>query len=764
MARPEAEGIVTTEQNVRLAPSERIRRLTDRGHELAVSGKRDLLVDNAEFLVYHFSGESAAFTPATGDSAHDHAINIGDHNCRVDVGGSFPAADQLPSKVDGYEMNATNWARDYSFFLDHSPAEVHPDELMVGEFHWQLDEARQFKYPQDQLDLGLEARKLGAGGISFTHTCPDLAIGLERGWAVMTEEAASRARIFREAGNHDSADYLEAMVTVGKAVSRFILRHAEVAEKLAAEATDADQKKRYERVADNCRAIATDRPQTLFQAIQWIQFFLVAERLHGHGNGYGRLDQLLQPFYVADIAAGRTTREEARELVAEIYLKYGGNYWSFGGRDVDGRDATNEMSWIALEAYDITGGYNHLGLMWHEDIDPDFFRYGCEVVARHGAGTPTLVNYDVMRDSQLRSGVLPEHAWNIAYSGCQWYCVVGREYNDQDLNSLVLVEPLKRAMDRGVEEGVESFEALWAIYDEEVNSTADVLRDFKNKTYEYQHKVWPEMVTSFCMHGPLEVGRDVTDMRAVDYNYTSVNVLGVPNVSDSLFAVKRAVFDEGRYTLAEIRDAMKHDWENNEEMRHYLLNLPKFGNDLEAPDEMAVDVSEHVREVLEQRRNIKGFCLRPSLFQFMGHTYAGPILGATPDGRTSSEPLAHGMNPMHGRNTEGISATAHSFCKLDFTRYQGGSFQIELDPSFFPAGLPRSTYVQAFALSFFQMGGVQINLNVVDLKQLRRAMDHPEEPQFRNLVVKVTGYSAHFVNMDRKLQEEFLQRVNYATL
>jgi formate C-acetyltransferase len=764
MANPAEKGSVVTEKNGTLIASERIQRLNERNHELAVSGKRDLLVDNAEFLVYHWSGESAAFTPATGESAHDHAINIGDHNCRVDIGGEFPAADQLPSRVDGYEMNATNWARDYSFFLDHSPAEVHPDELIVGEFHWQLDEARRFKYPQDQLDLGLEARKLGAGGISFTHTCPDLSIGLERGWTVLTEEAAERARVFRDAGNIDSADYLDAMVVVGKAVSRFILRHAETAERLASEATNTEEQARYNRVAENCRAIATDRPRTLYQAIQWIQFFLVAERLHGHGNGYGRLDQLLQPFYVADMAAGRTTREEARELVAEIYLKYGGNYWSFGGRDVDGRDATVEMSWVALEAYDITGGYNHLGLMWHKDIDPDFFRYGCEVVARHGAGTPTLVNYDVMRDSQLRSGVLPEHAWNIAYAGCQWYCVIGREYNDQDLNSLVLVEPMKRAIDRGVAQNVQSFDDFWALYDEEVNKTADVLRDFKNKTYEYQHKVWPEMVTSFCMHGPVNVGRDVTDIRAVDYNYTSVNVLGTPNVADSLYAIKRAVFDDQRYTLAEIRDGMEHDWSDREPMRQYLLSLPKFGNDQEEPDEMAIAVSEHVREVLESRRNIKGFCLRPSLFQFMGHTYAGPIVGATPDGRLSSEPLAHGMNPMHGRNTEGISATAHSFCKLDFTKYQGGSFQIELDPSFFPADYPRSTYVQAFALSFFQLGGVQINLNVVDLAQLRRAMDHPEEPQFRNLVVKVTGYSAHFVNMDRKLQEEFLQRVNYATL
>lgn len=756
--------MTTTQTEAKIVPGARIKTLTERSHTLAVEGKRDLYVDNAEFLVYHWSGESSAFTPATGEDAHTDAINIGDHNCRVDVGGAFPAANRMPSRIDGYEMNETNWARDYAFFLDNSPAEIHPLEQIVGEFHWQLDEARRFKYPQDQIDLGLEARKLGAGGISFTHTAPDLSIGLAKGWGIMVAEARNRSATFTRYGNDTGAAYMAAAALVGEAVSRFIQRHAERADILASSARDATEAQLYRTVAETCRAIATAPPATFHQAVQWIQFFLVAERLHGHGNGYGRLDLLLQPFYEADRRAGRITREEARELVAELYLKYGGNYWSFGGRLADGSDATCEMSWIGIEAYDITGGYNHLGLMWHDAMDADFFAYGCDVVGRHGAGTPTLVNYDVMRDSQIRSGVLPEHAWNVAYSGCQWYCVVGREYNDQDLNSLVLVEPLTRALDRSVADSVSSFGEFWVRYDEEVRRTADILRDFKNKTYEYQHKVWPEMVTSFCMHGPHTVGRDVTDMRAVDYNYTSVNVLGVPNVSDAIYALKAAVFDEGRYSLAEVRDALRANWVGEEAMQRYLRNLPKFGNDIDDVDAMAVHVSEHIREVLEERRNIKGFNLRPSLFQFMGHTYAGPIVGATADGRGSDEPLAHGMNPMHGRNTNGISATARSFCKLDFRKYQGGSFQIELDPSFFPTDMPRSEYVVAFVRSFFEMGGVQINLNVVDLEQLKRAMEHPEEPQFRNLVVKVTGYSAHFINMDRKLQEEFLQRVNYAAL
>ena len=199
-------------------------------------------------------------------------------------------------------------------------------------------------------------------------------------------------------------------------------------------------------------------------------------------------------------------------------------------------------------------------------------------------------------------------------------------------------------------------------------------------------------------------------------------------------------------------------------MRQEFLHVPKFWNDHSGEDEMAVRVSEHIRIVLESRQNIKGFNFRPSLFQFMGHTYAGPMLGATPDGRLSREPLAHGMNPMHGRNSGGMTATIRSFCKLDFRKYQGGSLQIELQPNFFPQQQRRGDLVDPFATSFFQMGGVQINLNVIALEKLQRAMEEPELPEHQEIVVKVTGYSAHFVVMDRKFQEEFVERVNYKRL
>ena len=311
---------------------------------------------------------------------------------------------------------------------------------------------------------------------------------------------------------------------------------------------------------------------------------------------------------------------------------------------------------------------------------------------------------------------------------------------------------------------INDFDGFWRLYDEEVNRTADALVEMKNAQYRWQHKVWPEMITSTCMHGPIERGRDMTDFGGVNVGYTSVNILGVPNVIDSIYAVKKLIFEDKRYTLEQLQEALDNDWKDNEPMRQRFLNANKFGNDLDDVDEIAVKVSEHIRLVLESKRNIKGFFFRPSLFQFMGHTYAGPYMGATPDGRHGDEFLAHGMNPMHGRNTNGITATANSLCKIDLSRYQGGSLQIELTPASAETTQNLPEFIDRFARTFFKMNGVQINLNVVDLEELKKAMDDPKNPAYQNIVVKVTGYSAHFVMMDRKLQEEFVSRVNYVEL
>ncbi len=228
------------EHGSRFIPNDRLKYLRRRRDALAANHERDLYCDNAEFLIYHWSGKSETFAAATGDNAasEDERINIGDHTCRVDIGGPFPFLDQMPSKLNGYEPTVTNWAADYAFFLRHSEAEVHPNEQIAGEFHWQLDEARSYKYPGSHAELGLQARELGAGGFSLAHCCPDLAIGLELGWGGLLEKVRASREKHAGYGNAKSVEYLDASEQIVLSVIDYVQRHSEKAANLAAKTDD----------------------------------------------------------------------------------------------------------------------------------------------------------------------------------------------------------------------------------------------------------------------------------------------------------------------------------------------------------------------------------------------------------------------------------------------------------------------------------------------------------------------------------------------
>ncbi len=730
----------------------RMKRLIDRRDELALSGQRNLYMDSVEHGIYQWSKGSASFAPETGKlaAAATERVCLGDHNCRVGIGMPFPYCDEMPSVREGYEHAPLNWAADYAFFLSKLEPEIHPGERIVGEFHWQLDEARAQQYPELLDEYGERAKGLGAGGSCQSHTCPDLAQGLRRGWRGILEKVLQSQETW--SADPERLEYLQAAEVSCRAIMAYIRKYAEKARELG----DPD-------LAEVCEQVATEPPATLREALQWIQFYQLAERVIAHGNGYGRLDMLLLPYYEADLAAGRITRREAIELVAELYLKYGGNYFSLGGRDQTGADATSEMSWICLEAYDLIGGYSCLGVMWHPDIDADFYQYACEVVARHKCATPALLNYDKMYESEVVSGVKPEDAWNISYSGCQWYCVVGKEYCDQDKNVIVLIQVLLRALREAVENPPPDFEVFYELYMKNVEEAAQALLELKNIQYHHQYKVWPEIATSLISEQCLETGRDITDWRheGAYYNFTSVNLLGFTNVVDSLLAIKEQVYGSAKRSLAELEAAVRTDFAQAEDLRRELLAVPKFGSDHPEANALAKRLAADIAHVLREKVNCKGFPMRPSLFQFMGHALAGPYLGATPDGRHAAEPLAQGCNPQHGRGPFAITEVGASLLALDQKQHIGAPWQCELDDSFFRTCDDPGALLEALSTSYFESGGLHVNFNITTVEELEDAVVHPEKHQ--SLVVKVTGYSAHFVKLSSHYQQEIIRRNRIGT-
>lgn len=734
------------ENKSRFARSERMKALARRSRELAVSGKRRL---------------------GAGSFGGGEDISFGDHACWIDIG-PFPAADRIPSRVNGYEATGESWGRDYAFLVDNTPVSIHPHERIVGEIYWEMHMVRQYTWPESVLEISGKAEELGAAGNSSLHTCPDLSTGLALGWGGILEKIKESRAKYVELDNGPRASYLQGLEMICRSTIRFISRYAERAGEMAEKETDRGRRRDLERIAECCSHIAVSPPRNYYEGVQWIHFAVLLDRVVGHGNGYGRLDSYLVDLYRRSRAGGDLTDEEAREYLSEMFLKLRGQFFSLGGRDASGKDATNEMSFVVLEAYDLIGDYNNLGVMWHPGMSAEFYDYACDVLARHGEGIPVLVNYDIMRDAELRSGIPEKDAWKVSYSGCQWFCIPGMEYCDQDTNLVNLIKPLKRALKAGVERGVDDFEAFYRLFEKEVKRTAHALREVKNSQYEHLGRLWPEMFTSMNSHGPIERGIDMVDNRGVDYQYTSVNILGIPNAADSLHAMRRLVFERKEYKLEEVWRATEENWRGREEMRLRFLKENKFGNDLDDVDGLFTRVTESLDRIFGGMVNLRGQEFRPSLYSFNFHIRPDAPdkfqqfradVGATPDGRLAEEHLAHGINPQMGRNTRGLLPTANSLAKADQRKFQGGTLQVDIQPRFFDGNNDVSGYIRNFSEAFFRKGGIQVNLNVMDPEKLRDAMEHPEKPEYGDIVVRITGYASRFICLNRGYQEEFIERL-----
>ncbi len=387
----------------------------------------------------------------------------------------------MPSEVNGYEATGESWGRDYAFLVDHFPVEIHPDERIVGEIHWEMHMVRQYVWPEHVRDMEKEPAEMGAGGISsgtpartWPSACPRAGAG---SWS-----GSNRA------GRNTSGSITSprppicmGLQMICESVIRFIQRHAEKASSWRERKPIPGRKQTYLRIADCCAHIACDPPRTYYEGVQWIHFAVMMDRVVGHGNGYGRLDLYLIDLYRKSKAAGELSDEEAREYLSEMFLKLRGHFFSLGGRDAELKDATNEMSFVVLEAYDLIGDYNNLGVMWHPDINREFYNYACDVLARHGESIPVLVNYDLMREAELRSGIPEEDAWKVVYSGCQWFCIPGKEYCDQDVNSIIpdqADEAHHRRGDRA--QASRDFEASTPSSRRSLPSQRAALRDWKN--------------------------------------------------------------------------------------------------------------------------------------------------------------------------------------------------------------------------------------------------------------------------------------------
>ena len=619
-----------------------------------------------------------------------------------------------------------------------------------------------------------------ASGHIENHSIRDYAKVLRMGFGGIRQEIA------RQLESADLADpefpqkenFWRAGLSVCDAGIRLGRRYAEEAAAMAKDDLPAAEKARLRRIAEACAHVPGAGARTLAEATQslWLAHILTCGEDGINANSIGRLDQILYPYYRADINAGRITDAMAVELMAELacrlYLEYDVQAITLGGTDRDGGDAVNELSYLILEATRQLDFPRDVSVRLSRQSPPEFVHLASDLAAR-GGGIPFIFNDDCFIPALHARGIALEDARDYAPIGCIELTVPGRAnphavsgwLNSAKCLELALFDGQDPASGEqmgpqtGVLTDLATFEDFYAAYTRQVEFFARRMVYWCNRGELTQRERGPLPCWSVLTDDCIERGRDITDGGAV-YNYHSVCFLGTANVADSMMVLKKLVFGEQSITAAELLQALRDNYEGCEPLRQMLLKrAPKYGNDCPEVDQFASRITGDFIDLMDQMESPLDGRYFVHLFSFRCHLPFGKNVGATPDGRFAEEPLAYSVAAHQGRDVEGVTALLNSLARLPHDRAAGATAAIiELEPALVQGaeGVERLTQL---AQSAVEMGVGQIQWNVVTAERLLQAQEDPE--RYGNLTVRVAGYSQMFRLVDRDLQDHIIARTKH---
>ena len=589
----------------------------------------------------------------------------------------------------------------------------------------------------------------------------------------------------------DKQQELEAMVISCDAAILFAERHAELAEKMAAEEQNPQRKAELKKIADVCRWVPAHAPRDLWEAIQmyWFVHLGTVTELNGWDSmNPGHIDQHLWPFYQKGLADGTLTRDKAKELISCLWIKFNnqpappkvgvtalesGTYNDFtniniGGVDRDGNSAANEISYMILEIQEELHELQP-GLSIHiaGNTPDEFLLEGIKVI-RQGHGYPSVFNPDTYVKEMVRAGKTVEDAREGGCSGCIEVGAFGKEAYlltgylntpkilEITLNNGTDPETGKRlGLETGDPRTFKTFDELYDAWHRQMVYFVNLKLSVNNYIERMFSLYAPATFLSLYIDDCIEKGKDYYSGGA-RYNTTYIQCTGLGTITDCFTTLKKHVFEDHRYTMDEILQACKNNWEGEEVLRQYIRNhTPFFGNDDEYADNIAVRVYDDLVKAIEGRPNTRGGKTQLNMLSTTCHNYFGSVCGATPNGRLAHFAISDGTSPAHGSDSHGPTAVIKSLGKLDQTK-SGGTL---LNVRFVPALLKREEDQKKLASlirTYFKFGGHHIQFNIVDTATLHDAQLHPDE--YRDLLVRVAGYSDYFNDMTEQLQNEIIAR------
>jgi pyruvate formate-lyase/glycerol dehydratase family glycyl radical enzyme len=592
---------------------------------------------------------------------------------------------------------------------------------------------------------------------------------------------------------------LKAMNIAADTLITFAQRYARQAGEMASQQKNKEHRQELMHIAEICQRVPAQAPRTFWEALQYYWFVhlgVISELNTWDSFNPGRLDQHLYPFYKHDLETGILTPEKARELLQAFWIKFNnqpappkigvtalesGTYTDFtlinlGGVKSDGADAVNELTYLILDVIEEMRLVQPSSMVQISKKNPDRLLTRALQIIKTGFGQPSVFNTDAIVQELIRQGKSLVDARNGGASGCVEAGAFGKEayiltgyFNLPKILEITLhdgIDPLSGKI-IGLQTGnlqklATDYNELWSAYTRQLNHFIDI----KIKGNLIIEQLWaqylPAPFLSIVIDDCITKGMDYNDGGA-RYNSSYIQGVGIGTITDSLTALKYQVFDQRNISLPEFVSALDNNFKGYESLQADLSRAtPKYGNDNDYADEILKQIFEAYFQAIDGRpTSARGGQFRINLLPTTVHIYFGSVLGATPDGRRSAEPVSEGISPVQGADTNGPTAVLKSAAKIDHLR-TGGTL---LNQKFSPQLLVRDEDIEKLVQlirTYFRMDGHHIQFNVVTAETLREAQKNPQ--RYRDLIVRVAGYSDYFVDLSPALQEEIIRRTEHCDL
>jgi formate C-acetyltransferase len=607
-------------------------------------------------------------------------------------------------------------------------------------------------------------------------------------------ESVSKLDFFSDNDAFNKAEELKAMEIVCDAIIMYAHRYSDKLEMLASSETDTKRKNELLKMAAVCRKVPAEAPETLHEMLQhywFIHIGVITELNPWDSFNPGRLDQHLYRVYNSEIEAGTLTVEEMYDLLGCFWVKFNNHpsppkigvtasesntYTDFclinlGGVKADGTDAVNEMSYILLDVIREMRLLQPSSMIQISRKNPDKFIHKALDIIRTGFGQPSCFNTEAIVQELLRQGKNIIDARNGGASGCVETGAFGTEaywltgyFNLTKILEVTLNNGFDKrtgqqiGLKTGYASDYETFDSLVKAFGEQVKYFADI-KIRGNNVIEKTFANWlPVPFLSLLLEDCILNGRDYNNGGA-RYNTTYIQGVGLGSITDILTSIRYNIYDGKKYTWEELNKALEADFNGFDKVRYDLIyNTPKYGNDDDYADHQAVTVFEMFYDAVNGKPSSRGGVHRINMLPTTSHVYFGSVTGATADGRKAFTPLSEGISPSQGVDSHGPTAVIKSASKIDHLRTGGTLLNQKFSPSFFE---DEDSYncLTALIRSYFSLDGHHIQFNVVNAATLRDAQKHPE--LYRDLIVRVAGYSDYFNDLGEDLQNEIINRTEH---